>query len=153
MSRPDKASVNIGLFSALTVRDLIPSSSTSNDQAIDLQFFIFFIAFLDRPEHPASGPYVSQLTPSSLVLSWSGPSYDGGSPITEYIVEMQSFGPSESTDWSVLTSKCKDTTYQVRSGLQSQGEYRFRVRACNAVGVSDPSEESDCIRMDTAGTH
>ncbi|XP_058253144.1 myosin light chain kinase, smooth muscle-like [Hemibagrus wyckioides] len=104
----------------------------------------------DRPERPASCPYVSQLTPSTLVLSWNGPSYDGGSQITDYVVEMKSFGPAESGDWSVLTSHCKDTTYQVCSGLDSQGEYRFRVRACNAMGVSDPSEESDCIKMDTA---
>lgn len=99
-----------------------------------------------------SCPFVSQLTPSSLVLSWSGPSYDGGSQITDYVVEMQSFGPAESGEWSVLTSECKDTTYRVRSGLHAQGEYRFRVRACNAMGVSEPSEESDCIKMDTAGT-
>lgn len=95
---------------------------------------------------------MSQLTPSSLVLSWSGPSYDGGSQITDYVVEMQSLGAAESGDWSVLTSQCKDTTYRVGLGLDAQGRYRFRVRACNAVGVSEPSEESDCIRMETAGT-
>lgn len=66
---------------------------------------------------------------------------------------MQSLNPAESGDWSALTSQCKDTTYRVRSGLRAQGKYRFRVRACNAVGVSDPSEESDCINMDAAGTH
>lgn len=113
---------------------------------------LFSILSSDRPERPASCPFVSQLTPSSLVLSWSGPGYDGGSPIADYVVEMQSFGPAESGDWTVLTSECKDTTYRVRSGLDAQGEYRFRVRACNAVGVSDPSEESNCIKMATAGT-
>lgn len=117
--------------------------------------FLFFpLAFLsvDRPERPASCPSVSQLTPSSLVLSWSGPSYDGSSQITDYVVEMQSLHPEESGDWSVLTSECKNTTYRVCSGLHAQGKYRFRVRACNAIGVSDPSRESDCISMDTAGT-
>ncbi|KAM9487815.1 myosin light chain kinase, smooth muscle-like isoform 2-T2 [Clarias gariepinus] len=108
------------------------------------------LSIRDRPERPASCPFVSQLTRSSLVLSWSGPGYDGGSQITDYVVEMKSVGPGESEDWSVLTSQCKDTTYRVRSGLRAQGEYRFRVRACNAVGVSDPSEESDSIKMDTA---
>ncbi|XP_016327451.1 myosin light chain kinase, smooth muscle-like [Sinocyclocheilus anshuiensis] len=51
---------------------------------------------IDRPDPPASCPFVSQLTPTSLVLSWSGPCY-------------------------------------------------------NAAGVSDPSKESDCIKMNTAG--
>ncbi|KAI5105743.1 myosin light chain kinase, smooth muscle isoform X2 [Silurus meridionalis] len=108
------------------------------------------LSIRDRPERPVSCPFVSQLTPNSLVLSWSGPSYDGGSQIRDYVVEMQSCGPGDPGDWSVLTSECKDTTYRVCSGLHEQGEYRFRVRASNSVGVSEPSEESDCIKMDTA---
>ncbi|XP_066538691.1 myosin light chain kinase, smooth muscle-like isoform X2 [Hoplias malabaricus] len=108
------------------------------------------LSIRDRPECPASCPYVSQLTPRSLVLSWRGPSYDGGSAITNYVVEMQSLGPSGTGDWTELTNQCKDTTYRVHSGMHSQGEYRFRVRAVNAIGVSEPSEVSDCIRMDTA---
>ncbi|XP_026876109.2 myosin light chain kinase, smooth muscle-like isoform X1 [Electrophorus electricus] len=109
------------------------------------------LSIRDRPERPASCPFVSQLTPSSLVLSWCGPSYDGGSPVMDYVVEMQNLDQSESGDWNELTSQCKDTTYRVTSGLHPQGEYRFRVRACNAIGVSEPSEESDCISMETAG--
>ncbi|XP_062847673.1 myosin light chain kinase, smooth muscle-like [Trichomycterus rosablanca] len=109
------------------------------------------LGILDRPERPASCPFVSQLTPDSLVLSWYGPTYDGGSQVTDYVVEMQSLETSNSGDWSVLTSQCKDTTYRVCSGLHPQGEYRFRVRACNAMGVSEPSEETHSIRMETAG--
>ncbi|XP_076826452.1 myosin light chain kinase, smooth muscle-like isoform X2 [Brachyhypopomus gauderio] len=105
----------------------------------------------DRPEHPASCPFVSQLTPKSLALSWCGPAYDGGSPVTDYVVEVQRLDQSGSGDWKELTSQCKDTTYRVTSDLHPQGEYRFRVRACNAMGVSEPSEASDCISMETAG--
>lgn len=106
----------------------------------------------DRSDPPSSVPFVSQLTHTSLVLSWSGPCYDGGSAITGYVVELQRLDGSEPEDWSELVNQCQNTSYRVCSGLDSQGEYRFRVRACNAAGVSEPSKESDCIKMDTAGT-
>uniref|UniRef100_A0A673M4L9 Myosin light chain kinase, smooth muscle-like n=1 Tax=Sinocyclocheilus rhinocerous TaxID=307959 RepID=A0A673M4L9_9TELE len=102
---------------------------------------------IDRPDPPASCPFVSQLTRSSLVLSWSGPCFDGGSAITGYVVEFQRLDQTEPGDWAELTNQCQNTSYRVRSGLDPQGQYRFRVRACNAAGVSDSSEESDCIKM------
>jgi len=107
------------------------------------------LSVVDRPDPPASCPFVSQLKVSSLTLSWSGPSYDGGSAVTGYVVEQKRVGPGEPGEWTELTSQCRNTSYRVRSGLETSGEYRFRVRACNAVGVSDPSEESDCIKMET----
>ncbi|XP_036447658.1 myosin light chain kinase, smooth muscle-like [Colossoma macropomum] len=141
--------------SILTISEVFPADAGSyslfvRNQRGTAQHTII-LNIRDRPERPASCPFVSQLTPSSLVLSWCGPSYDGGSAVTNYVVEIQSLGPSDSGEWTELTSKCKDTTYRVCSGLHPQGEYRFRVRACNAIGISDPSEESDCIKMDTAG--
>ncbi|KAI2648812.1 Myosin light chain kinase, smooth muscle [Labeo rohita] len=109
------------------------------------------LSVIDPPEPPASCPFVSQLTCTSLVLSWSGPCFDGGSAITGYVVEFQRLDQTEPSDWTELTNQCQNTSYRVRSGLDPQGQYRFRVRACNAAGVSDPSEESDCIKMNTAG--
>ncbi|KAK2870357.1 hypothetical protein Q8A67_024749 [Cirrhinus molitorella] len=106
---------------------------------------------IDPPDPPASCPFVSQLTCTSLVLSWSGPCFDGGSAITGYVVEIQRLDQSEPSDWTELSNQCQNTSFRVRSGLDPQGQYRFRVRACNAAGVSDPSEESDCIKMNTAG--
>ncbi|KAI4875030.1 hypothetical protein NFI96_012995 [Prochilodus magdalenae] len=141
--------------SILTISEVLPVDAGSyslfvRNQRGTAQHTIV-LSIRDRPERPVSCPYVSQLTPSSLVLSWCGPSYDGGSAVTNYVVEMQSLGPSDSGEWTELTSKCKDTTYQVCTGLHPEGEYQFRVRAVNAIGISDPSEESDCIKMDTAG--
>uniref|UniRef100_A0A8C1Z2X7 Myosin light chain kinase, smooth muscle n=1 Tax=Cyprinus carpio TaxID=7962 RepID=A0A8C1Z2X7_CYPCA len=114
--------------------------------AYNIFFFHFiwlFIAVPDPPEDP------ELLTRSSLVLSWSGPCFDGGSAITAYVVEFQRLDQTEPGDWTEITNQCQNTSYRVRSGLDPQGQYRFRVRACNAVGASDPSEESDCIKMNT----
>ncbi|XP_035261423.1 myosin light chain kinase, smooth muscle isoform X1 [Anguilla anguilla] len=107
------------------------------------------LSVIDRPQPPASCPVVSHLSSSSLVLSWSGPCYDGGSAVTGYVVEAKKEGPRRPGDWCEVTGSCKSTSYRVRSGLEPQGEYRFRVRAYNAVGVSEPSQESDTFKMDT----
>ncbi|XP_016124607.1 myosin light chain kinase, smooth muscle isoform X2 [Sinocyclocheilus grahami] len=102
---------------------------------------------IDLPQPPASCPVAYVLSPHSLVLSWSGPSYDGGSAVTGYVVEVCE-SPGATDQWRELTAQCKSTSLRVTSGLQPQGEYCFRVRACNAVGVSEPSQESQPIRMD-----
>ncbi|XP_064844465.1 myosin light chain kinase, smooth muscle-like isoform X2 [Oncorhynchus masou masou] len=108
------------------------------------------LSVIERPQSPASSPVVSLLSvsPLCLVLSWSGPCYDGGSAVLGYVVEVRRKGPAESGDWSALTAHCKSTSYKVRSGLEPQGEYCFRVRAYNVVGVSEPSEESQLIKME-----
>ncbi|XP_034563732.1 myosin light chain kinase, smooth muscle-like [Notolabrus celidotus] len=109
------------------------------------------LSVIDRPDPPASQPVVSQLSTQSLVLSWTGPSYDGGSAVLGYIVEVrQEEGPAKPGSWTEVSSRCKSTSYHVRSGLEPQGQYRFRVRAYNSAGVSEPSQESECVRMATA---
>uniref|UniRef100_A0A668AX05 Protein kinase domain-containing protein n=1 Tax=Myripristis murdjan TaxID=586833 RepID=A0A668AX05_9TELE len=108
------------------------------------------LSVIDRPHPPASHPVVSQLSTKSLVLSWTGPSYDGGTAISGYIIEVRQEGLDKPGNWTEVTSRCKNTSYKVRSGLEPLGEYRFRVRACNSAGVSEPSEESDSVKMATA---
>ncbi|CDQ63619.1 unnamed protein product [Oncorhynchus mykiss] len=107
------------------------------------------LSVIDRPHPPASSPMVSQLSSCSLVLSWSGPSYDGGTAVTGYVVEVRREGTEKPEDWTEVTTRCKNTSYRIRSVLEPLGEYRFRVRAYNLAGVSEPSEVSDCIKMDT----
>ncbi|XP_074519393.1 myosin light chain kinase, smooth muscle-like isoform X2 [Halichoeres trimaculatus] len=105
------------------------------------------LSVIDRPDPPASQPVVSQLTTQSLVLSWTGPSFDGGTAVLGYIVEVRQ---EEGESWTEVASRCKSTSYHVRSGLEPQGLYRFRVRAYNSAGVGEPSQESVCVRMATA---
>lgn len=113
--------------------------------------YVFLEFSSDQPDPPASQPVVSQLLSQSLVLSWTGPSYDGGKAVIGYIVEVKQEGLGKPVSWTELASCCKNTSYQVRSGLEPLGQYRFRVRAYNSVGVSEPSQESTCVKMATAG--
>ncbi|KAM4624173.1 myosin light chain kinase, smooth muscle-like [Polymixia lowei] len=109
------------------------------------------LSVIDCPHPPASPPVISQLSSESLVLSWTGPSFDGGTVILGYIVEVRQEGLDEAGSWSEVITRCKNTSYRVRSGLEPQGEYRFRVRAYNTAGVSEPSAESDSVKMAGAG--
>uniref|UniRef100_A0A8C7ZLB4 Non-specific serine/threonine protein kinase n=1 Tax=Oryzias sinensis TaxID=183150 RepID=A0A8C7ZLB4_9TELE len=102
------------------------------------------LSIIDRPSPPASQPFVSRKTPHSLVLSWSGPSYDGGTAVLGYIIEI-SRGDSDKA-WTEI-SRCKNTSHHIRSGLEPQGRYRFRVRAYNSAGVSEPGKESEYVKM------
>uniref|UniRef100_A0A8C6SNM8 Myosin light chain kinase n=1 Tax=Neogobius melanostomus TaxID=47308 RepID=A0A8C6SNM8_9GOBI len=104
------------------------------------------LSVIDRPDPPASHPVVSKLTSDSLVLSWTGPSYDGGTAVLGYIVEVRE---EKSENWTEVTKDCINTCYKVRSSLEPQGQYRFRVRAYNSIGVSQPSQQSHCITMAT----
>ncbi|CAB1448705.1 unnamed protein product [Pleuronectes platessa] len=108
------------------------------------------LSVVDRPDPPASHPVFSKLSTQSLVLSWSGPSYDGGTAVLGYIVEVLDEGSDKPASWTEAWSRCKNTSYHIRSGLEPLGQYRFRVRAYNSAGVSEPSQESDCIKMATA---
>ncbi|XP_013878730.1 myosin light chain kinase, smooth muscle isoform X2 [Austrofundulus limnaeus] len=105
------------------------------------------LSVIDIPEPPASSPVASLVSGSSLALSWSGPCFDGGSVVLGYVVEVRKQGLGEPREWKELTNRCKSTSYKV-SGLEPQREFCFRVRAYNAVGVSEPSPVSTAVRME-----
>ncbi|XP_049601404.1 myosin light chain kinase, smooth muscle [Syngnathus scovelli] len=111
------------------------------------------ISVIDRPQPPASCPLVSLVSPGTLVLSWSGPCYDGGSVVLGYVVEVRPEDPPEEHHWSELTAQCASTSYRVCSGLQPGQEYCFRVRAFNAVGVSEPGPASPGVTMEFEAAH
>lgn len=104
----------------------------------------------ETPQPPASCPVISLVSATSLVLSWSGPCYDGGSAILGYVVEIKTPGAAESADWRKLTDQCTSTSYVV-SALQAHQEYCFRVSAYNEVGISQPGPVSPVVRMEQKG--
>ncbi|NXB26222.1 TITIN protein, partial [Rhagologus leucostigma] len=87
---------------------------------------------------PPSCPEVKDKTKSSVALAWKPPQKDGGSPIKGYIVEMQDEG---STEWKKVNEgdKLFPTCECVVPNLKELRKYRFRVKAVNAAGESEPS--------------
>ncbi len=92
---------------------------------------------LSVPAEPPINVHISDITKNSISLSWERPNYDGGSPITGYIIEKKD---SVNAKWSKANiTNITDTRFTV-TGLTQDETYEFRVMAKNAVGsVSNPS--------------
>ncbi|XP_051875722.1 myosin light chain kinase, smooth muscle-like isoform X2 [Pristis pectinata] len=106
------------------------------------------LTIVDRPEPPAGKPCSSDIRSSTLTLSWYGPTYDGGSIVQSYDVETWN---SEEKQWTHLTT-CRSTSCSVRD-LSPDKEYKFRVRAVNVYGTSEPSQESDLVKVGVTEEH
>ncbi|XP_043852237.1 myosin light chain kinase, smooth muscle isoform X2 [Dromiciops gliroides] len=96
------------------------------------------VTVVDKPDPPAGTPCASDIRSSSLTLSWYGSSYDGGSAVLSYSVEIWD---SVDKEWKELTT-CQSTSFSVQNLLPDR-EYKFRVRAINVYGTSEPSQESE----------
>ncbi|EPY77279.1 myosin light chain kinase, smooth muscle isoform 5 [Camelus ferus] len=96
------------------------------------------LTVVDKPDPPAGTPCASDIRSSSLTLSWYGSSYDGGSAVLSYSVEIWD---SVDKKWTELAT-CRSTSFNVQDLLPDR-EYKFRVRAINVYGTSEPSQESE----------
>ena len=85
-----------------------------------------------NPDAPA-GLSVVSFNQQAVVLSWSAPANDGGSPITDYIVQYKSAG---ATTWNAWNDGGSNNTTVTVNGLWGGTKYSFRVAAINSVGVS-----------------
>lgn len=94
------------------------------------------VIVLDSPEQPQGPLEVSDVKADSCVLSWNPPKADGGTPITNYIIEKLD---PKTNEWQKVNSYCKVPFYEV-IGLDEGKPYKFRVSAENAQGVSVPLE-------------
>jgi len=97
------------------------------------------VAMADVPEAP-KGIKVSDITRDSITLTWEPPSNDGGSPVTNYIVEKC---PTTADRWirAGHTSDCSFTIINVFG----KTKYQFRVVAENQFGLSAPSDPTEPI--------
>uniref|UniRef100_A0A3Q3DIQ6 Fibronectin type-III domain-containing protein n=1 Tax=Hippocampus comes TaxID=109280 RepID=A0A3Q3DIQ6_HIPCM len=82
-------------------------------------------------------------TRSSVTLQWTRPDHDGGSHISEYVIEKRN---ENNVSWTFATT-CKRCTCEV-TGLQEDSEMNFRVYAKNEKGTSDFSQIGPITVMD-----
>ncbi|KAG8335958.1 myosin light chain kinase activity protein [Homalodisca vitripennis] len=112
------------------------------------------VLVVDKPMPPQGPLEVSDITPETCSLSWKPPLDDGGSPITNYVVEKletsTGFDVGQPTKfrsiflrdvevWTKVSSFVRNCTYDV-IGLEPNKKYNFRVRAENQYGVSEGIE-------------
>lgn len=96
--------------------------------------------FSSEPPDPPEQPVIKEADKHSVELSWTPPQYDGGSPITGYVVERRD--PITGIwRWALATPDSFCTV----ACLEEHGEHRFRVMAENRFGVSEPSRESEIV--------
>ncbi|XP_051494263.1 roundabout homolog 3 [Apus apus] len=96
---------------------------------------------------PPSTPVVTNITESSVTLSWKGNEDSSATNVTSYIVE--AFSQAAGGPWQTVAADVEGESHTV-SGLIPDTIYLFLVRAANAHGLSDPSGLSEPVRTQAA---
>ncbi|GFY68026.1 titin, partial [Trichonephila inaurata madagascariensis] len=97
-----------------------------------------------RPS-PPTGPLEKVITgPSSVLLAWGRPEKDGGSPILGYTVALRNV---RRIMWMEVGQTDGETQRIQIKDLQEGAEYMVRIMARNEVGISDPLEPEEPVRV------
>ncbi|XP_049268848.1 LOW QUALITY PROTEIN: Down syndrome cell adhesion molecule-like protein Dscam2 [Rhipicephalus sanguineus] len=97
----------------------------------------FQVVVQEPPEKPR-GLEVSQSTSRSVTISWTAP-YSGNSPVAKYRLEYKHRDGTWKRDSRVSMIDATETSYVVTS-LRPNTAYEFRLRAENAIGLSEFSD-------------
>lgn len=92
-----------------------------------------FIRVVGKPGVPGGPIKFKEVTADGATLKWIAPKDDGGSPITNYILEKRD---SVTNMWVTVASNIDEPMFRV-TGLHEGTEYIFRVSAENKLGVSE----------------
>lgn len=93
-------------------------------------------AAASEPTAPAAiTDLVATAGDTEVVLTWTAPD-NGGSAITDYVVEYRATGDP---DWIVFADGTSSSTGATVTGLANDTGYDFQVSAVNAVGTGDAS--------------
>ncbi|KAM9633457.1 myosin-binding protein C, fast-type [Trichechus inunguis] len=94
-----------------------------------------FVKIVDVPD-PPEAVWVTSVGEDWAILVWEPPKYDGGQPVTGYLLERKKKG---SQRWMKLNFEVfTDLTYESTNMIEGIF-YEMRVFAVNAIGVSQPS--------------
>lgn len=97
-------------------------------------YISFLLVYADAPGPPQPPFDITDIDADACSLSWHIPLEDGGSNITNYIVEKCDVSRG---DWVTALASVTKTSCRVGKLIPGQ-EYIFRVRAENRFGISEP---------------
>uniref|UniRef100_A0A8C0L4Z7 Myosin-binding protein C, fast-type n=1 Tax=Canis lupus dingo TaxID=286419 RepID=A0A8C0L4Z7_CANLU len=94
-----------------------------------------FLRVVDVPD-PPEAVRVTSVGEDWAILVWEPPKYDGGQPVTGYLLERKKKGSQRwmKLNFEVFTETTYESTKMIEGIL-----YEMRVFAVNAIGVSQPS--------------
>ncbi|KAM8868669.1 immunoglobulin-like and fibronectin type III domain-containing protein 1 isoform 1-T2 [Synchiropus picturatus] len=95
---------------------------------------------LDKPTPPQGPVDVLESAVTSVEFKWRPPKDNGGSPVTNYIIERQQVGRNK---WSKLGEISGSNASFRDSGVDPGRRYSYRIRAKNAEGVSEFLQTED----------
>jgi len=101
----------------------------------------FWLNVSGLPSVPEGPLQITDIGEHQCTVSWRPPAHDGGSRITNYVLEKRDLRSAESDTWVTVASAVRELSFIV-AGLFSGHEYDFRVSACNANGQG-PALNSD----------
>lgn len=90
---------------------------------------------LGHPSKPQGPLEVSHIRANSAVLNWKSPDDNGGSPISHYVIEKLDLD----TGYWIPVGETEKEEFKV-DGLKEGKKYKFRVKAVNKQGQSEPLE-------------
>ena len=95
-----------------------------------------------KPTAPRSLAAAANNVSGQIRLTWLAPSSNGGSAITDYIIQRS---PNGSSSWVTINDGVRSTTGYTVTGLANGTRYYFRVFARNVVGQSAASNVVSAI--------
>ena len=110
------------------------------------------VNIMDVPTPPLS-VFVDNVYQDNCIVHWSPPKDDGGTEIKKYIVE-QLDNTTGNGNWTECAQSPSGKERQIKvEHLIPMHKYRFRVRAANKIGPSEPTEMTgpDIVAKDPWG--
>lgn len=99
---------------------------------------------IDVPEPPPKLDVIAK-SDSSITLQWEMPRHDGGSPLTEYLLEMRE-KRGKNTEWTQVQILPVITTSFRVTKLNEDSSYYFRIKAANTIGYSEPKSIDKAVK-------
>ena len=78
--------------------------------------------------------------PQYVALRWGAPTFDGGSTVTNYVVE---YTINDGVSWTTWPEPTGNGTHRTITGLTDGVPHKFRISARNAIATGPPSDVSD----------
>lgn len=133
----------VGLATSTKILDLLPGSSynirVASVNANGVSSYNTVIASTFSIPTAPLGLISTIVDVNSVNLSWTAPSNNGGTTITDYIVE---YSNDSGSNWLVFNDGISVGTSSKVTGLTALATYSFRVIAVNDAGRSTPSNVS-----------